>query len=57
MDNELLILKLQIELLNLKLANNMCSIQKGSSQIFLKIGVLKISQYSLENTCVWVCFW
>ena len=52
MDNELLILKLQIELLNLKLANDMCSIQKGSSQIFLKIGVLKISQYSLENTCV-----
>ena len=52
MDNELLILKLQTELLNLKLANNMCSIQKGSSQIFLKIGVLKISQYSLENTCV-----
>ena len=57
MDNELLILKLQIELLNLKLANNMCSIQKKSSQIFLKIGVLKISQYSLENTRVWVCFW
>ena len=42
--------------LDLKVKKSVVKYRNSLSQMFFKIGALKISQYSQENTCVGVSF-